>query len=179
MKWILGSLLMLLMLSGCASLPDEEREAIVLMADDTVRRLAEKNDELHDELNDAVGYLVVDNKVVKIPVVGAGKGKGVVVDHATGHKTFVKVTRLEIGGGWGARNYKMLMVINDPALLKKVKSGKLSWELGAEASAGKASVEGSSSQVNPDKSHEVHTLSEGGASATYTLRAIRLKPYRD
>ena len=59
----------------------------------------------------------------------------------------------------------------DPASFKKVQSGTLRWEIGAEASAGKVAVEGTTGQVKQDKGYTVYIYSEGGASATWTLRA--------
>jgi len=49
------------------------------------------------------------------------------------------------------------------------------FEAGAEASAGEASAEGSSGNID----FEMHVLSEGGASATATARAIRVKINKD
>ncbi len=172
-------LLALLLLTGCATLPDDERAELDRMAEKTINRLTEKNPQLEGKLDACLGYLVADKKVVKIPMIGTGGGQGVVVDKTTGQRTYVKLSRIEVGGGWGARNYKVLLLLNDEKRLKKALTGTVVYEFGAEASAGKAALEGSSGQLQDEKGYEVYTLSEGGASATFTLRAIRLKPYRD
>ena len=149
------------------------------MVDTALQKLVQQTPGLQEELDSSLGYLVVDKKVVKIPFVGGGGGKGVVVENATGKRTYVKVSRMEVGGGWGARSYKVLLVFTKPKRLEKAQAGTWVYQAGAEASAGKVAAEGSSAQVQKDKGYKVYTYSEGGASVTWTLRAFRLKPYRD
>lgn len=165
-------------LSGCATVSMEKQADINGMEETTLDRLEEQHPDLRGKLGSMPGYLVVEMNVLKIPVLGGGGGKGVIVENKTGKRTYVKVSRMEIGGGWGGRRYKILLVFSDPELLKKAQSGKWIGQMGAEASVGKIGVEGSSGQLQQDKGYEMFVLSEGGASATWTLRAIRLKPYR-
>ncbi|MCK4565359.1 MAG: hypothetical protein KAU94_11880 [Verrucomicrobia bacterium] len=165
--------------AGCATLGTDRRMELDHMAVRTLAALERENPGLQGSLEASLGYLVVEQKVVKVPVVGGGRGYGVVVENATGKRTYVRVGRIDFGGGWGVRSFKVLLVFNDPKLLKKAQTGKWVYQMGAEASAGPASIEGSSTQLQNDKGYEIHVLSEGGASATFTLRAIRLKPYRD
>lgn len=165
--------------AGCATLGTDRRAELDRMADLTLSALEQENSGLQGRIEASLGYLVVDQKVVKVPVVGGGRGYGVVVENATGKRTYVRVGRIDFGGGWGTRNFKVLLVFSDPKLLKKAQTGKWVYQMGAEASAGAASIEGSSAQLQNDKGYKIHVLSEGGASATFTLRAIHLKPYRD
>ncbi|MDF7826136.1 hypothetical protein P4B35_19045 [Pontiellaceae bacterium B12227] len=178
-KKLILLLLMTSVLVGCATLGPDQRSELDRMGADAIEQLKEKNPELSDVLDAGQGYLIVDIKVVKVPVLGGGGGKGVVVEKATGRRTYVKVSRIELGGGWGARTYKVLLAFTDPKLLKKVQAGTWAYQIGAEASAGKAAIEGSSQQLDAHKGYQLYTLSEGGASATWTIRTIRLKPYRD
>ncbi|ADE55754.1 hypothetical protein [Coraliomargarita akajimensis] len=162
---------------GCRSLSTEAQNEIVVMVDESLERFYQQDPELKTELTESLGYLLVDKKVVKIPGIGWGGGKGVVVANTDGARNFVKVSRLELGAGWGARSYKVLLLIDDPELLERMQEGTWVYGLGAEASAGTAAVEGTADQVKPDKEYTVHVLSDGGASATFTLRAIRVRPY--
>lgn len=166
-------------LTGCSTLSPEERDTVETMAEQTVTELCAEHSDLPGKLEASPGRMVLDVRLVKIPVLGGGRGKGMVIDHRTGDKTFIKATRIELGGGWGARSYKMLLVFEDEQVLERVQRGTWTFALGAEATAGKASVEGSSSDVNQDAGYEVYTMTDGGASATYTLRAVRLKPFSD
>jgi len=167
------------LLSGCASLSISDREELDRMAEQTLIQLEKKHPDLRQHLQELPGYLVVDMNVLKVPVVGGGGGQGVVVDTTSEQHTYVKVTRMEFGGGWGGRAYKVLLAFTDPELLETAKSGKWIYQMGAEASVGKKGVEGSSASLKEDKGYELYIHAEGGASATYTLRAVRLKPYRD
>jgi len=178
---ILRFLPMLLLLTACASLSNEElaekRGALDTMGEEAVARLIEQSPELKSVFDDALGYLVADMKVTKVPVVGGGAGKGVVVDQRDGSRKYIQVARFDVGGGWGIRSYKLLMVFTDEKVMKKAASGSWNFEAGAEAAAGTASAEGSTGDVVNTKGFTSYTLSEGGASATVTARVVRVKPY--
>ncbi len=66
----------------------------------------------------------------------------------------------------------MLIVFSSQKVLDDVKDGTWEFQAGAEASAGTASLEGSSSDM-VDRGFSTYVLSDGGASATVTARAIR------
>ena len=171
--------MLLLLAAGCRSLTVSDREAIDLMAQQTVTQLEKKHPGLQQHLQELPGYLVVDMSVLKVPVFGGGRGRGVVIDSASGETTYVRVTRMELGGGWGGRAYKVLLAFTDPDLLEQAESGRWIYQMGAEASVGTKGIEGSSGALKQDKGYELYIHSEGGASATYTLRAVRVKPIRE
>ncbi len=145
------------------------------MGDDAVARLIEQTPELESVFDEAVGYAVVDMRVTKVPLVGAGGGNGVVVDKRDGSRSYVQVRRLDLGGGYGARSFKMVLAFTDGDQLEKLASGKMNFDAGAEASAGGASADGGASS-GADAGFTSYVLAEGGASATVTVRAIRIKP---
>jgi lipid-binding SYLF domain-containing protein len=166
--------------AACASLSPEElaekRAALDAMGAESVARLIEEQPEAEAVFDEAVGYAVFDVKLTKVPVFGAGGGTGVVVDHRDGSHSYVRVSRLDIGGGWGVRAFKMLIAISDEKVLDRAESGRWKFEAGAEAAVGGASAEGGTGDVG-DRSFSSYVLAEGGASATVTLRVIRIKPY--
>ncbi len=82
----------------------------------------------------------------------------------TRERIYFTVSRFDIGGGWGARSCKALMVFNDPKALDAWKDGKWIYEAGAEASAGSTAAQGSSAAM--DEGFTFHLLTEAGASAT-------------
>lgn len=102
-----------------------------------------------------------------------GGGEGVFVNKKTNKRTYFTVSRFDIGGGWGARSYKILMVVDEQKILDKLEDGTWEFQAGVEASAGTAAAEGSSGALN--EGYTVHVLSDGGASATATARVIRIK----
>ena len=178
MKTVLSLCLpVLVFVTGCSTMSITEitskRDELNAMATKAVEALKQKETDLQAKLDKSLAYGVANMKVTKVPVVGAGAGEGVLVIKQTQERIYFTVSRFDIGGGWGARTYKALMVINEQEILDAWKDGKWVFEAGAEASAGSAAAEGSSS--GGDKGFTMHILAEGGASATATARVIRVK----
>lgn len=166
------------LLVGCAASPpqdrDQQRSALDAMADETVETLLEGQPGARDVLDGSVGYLVIDMKVTKIPVFGAGNGLGVVVDRRTDTRAYLKVTRFDIGGGWGATHFKVIVVFDDAKLLDRTKAGAWHYEAGAELAAGTAGGDGTVQGAS--KGFRAYRLAEGGAAATVTVRVARATP---
>ena len=164
-------------LSGCSTMSvderDEKRSSIDAMAEEAIAGLIERDSKVQSEIDASLGYAVANMKLTKVPIVGAGGGEGVLIDKDTQQRIYFNVTRLDIGGGWGARSYKVLLVIEEQQILDRLKTGAWEFQAGAEASAGTASAEGSSSDLA--QGFTMHVLSDGGASATVTARVIRIK----
>jgi lipid-binding SYLF domain-containing protein len=165
--------------TSCASLSPAEKadkqRALDGMADQAIAELLRKQPELKPRFDEAVGYMVMDAKVTKIPVFGGGGGKGVVVNNVTHQRTYVKATRLDFGAGWGVRAFKVIMLFTDARVLADVEEGGWFYRSGAEAAAGGAAAEGTVAAA--DQGYQSFALAEGGASATVTIRVIHLKRY--
>lgn len=172
-------LLECLVLWSCAARPpmeeDEQRREIDAMSDAALATLVEKTPEAREVVEQSIGYAVANMKVTKIPWFGGGGGTGVVVDKRSDARTYVKVSRFDIGGGLGAQAFKAIVLFDDPKLLDRAMSGVWHVEAGAEAAAGEAGMEGSVSAAN--KGYRVFKVTEGGVAATVTLRMIRAKPF--
>ena len=170
----------LLCVTGCSTMTATEktskRNELDAMATKAVEALKQKETDLQGKLDKSLAYGVASMKVTKVPVVGAGGGEGVLVIKQTQKRIYFTVSRFDIGGGWGARSYKALIVINDQKILDAWKDGKWVFEAGAEASAGSAAAQGS---TGGDKGFTMHILAEAGASATATARVIRVKVNKD
>jgi lipid-binding SYLF domain-containing protein len=169
------------LLFACATLSPAEREEkraeLDGMADTTIETLLAANPQAGEVLDRSLGFLVIDMKVTKVPVFGAGKGYGVVVDRRTGTRSYLKVSRFEVGGGLGAHAFKVVVVFDDDKLLDKAAGGAWHYEAGAELAAGSASAEGAV-QKQP-KGFKAYRIAEGGAAATVTVRVARAKPFLD
>lgn len=165
---------LLMMLGGCAALTQSEieqkRETLDTMAAKAIEGLIAQDPALQAELDKAVGYAVANMKLTKVPVVGVGGGEGVLVDTRTKERRYFTVSRFDLGGGWGVRSYKALMIIHSEKILEAFKGGSWKFEAGAEASAGSAAAEGGAPAKQQD--FTMHLLADGGASATVTVRAI-------
>lgn len=176
-KSLLTPMVMLLVIVGCATMTtadkEQKRAELDAMTEAAIAGLIEQDPEIRKEIEQSLGYAVANMKVTKVPVVGAGGGEGVFVNKKTQQRTYFTVSRFDVGGGWGARSYKALVVFNSQEVMDRAKDGVWEFQAGAEVSAGTDSKEGSSSDLN--KGFTVHVLSDGGASATVTARVIRTK----
>jgi hypothetical protein len=143
------------------------------MAEKTIAGMIKQDAGLQKKIDKALGYGVANMKVTKVPIIGAGGGEGVFVNSKTKKRTYFTVTRLDIGGGWGARSYKILMVVDSKEILDSMKGGYWEFNSGVEASVGTASADNSSHPA--DAGFSLHVLSDGGASATATVRVINVK----
>ena len=161
-----------IIISGCSTMTTSEKEQkrseLDAMAAKAIAGLVEQDAKIQAELDQSLGYAVANMKLTKVPVVGAGGGEGVYVDKSTQQRTYFTVSRFDIGGGWGARSFKALLVFNTEDAGERLKGNIWEFQAGAEASAGTASAEGSSSNLNAE--FTMHVLSDGGASATVTAR---------
>lgn len=164
-------------ITGCSTLTtseiEQKRSELNTMAETAIAGLIENDPAVQQELEESLGYAVANMKVTKVPIVGAGGGEGVLFNKETQQRTYFTVSRLDLGGGWGARSYKALIVIKSKEALDRIGNGTWAFQAGVEASAGTAAAEGASGGSSED--FTVHVLSDGGASATATARVIRIK----
>lgn len=169
---------MLLMVNGCSTMTGAEKEqkriSLDQMASTTITALTGKDPDIQTKINKSLAYAVANMKLTKIPIVGGGGGEGVFIDNNTQHRTYFTVSRFDVGGGWGARSYKILLIVESQEVFDRLKDGTWEFQAGAEASAGTASAEGSSSDLI-NKGFTTYVLSDGGASATVTARIIHTK----
>ena len=174
---IIRTLLMcfLLVISSCTSLTsteqDEKRSELDAMAADAITRLIEQDSSLKAKIDAAPGYAVGNMKLTKVPIVGGGGGEGVMIEKNTLNRYYFTITRADLGGGVGARSFKILFIFETQKIVDAWKTGTWKSMAGAEASAGTASAEGAAS----GNGFSMHILSEGGASATATARIMRVK----
>ena len=137
--------------SGCASLSPAEiaskQAALDTMADSAIAGLINKNPELEGLLEVCLAHAIANMKVTKVPVVGAGGGEGVLVVKDTQERVYFSVRRVDVGGGWGVRSYKALLLINSQEILDNIVDGTWSFEAGAEVAAGTAALDGGAADL--------------------------------
>jgi lipid-binding SYLF domain-containing protein len=169
----------LTLILGCATLTAEEKQAkrmeLDKMGEKAVATLLETKPQVQNVFDEAAGYVVIDMKVTKIPWFGAGGGLGVVVNKRTNSRSYIKVSRFEVGGGVGAQLYKVIILFSDPNLLQRAAAGVWHYDAGAEASIGGTGAEGGATKSK--KGYQAFRLLEGGAAATVTVRVARARPY--
>ena len=145
---------------------------------ETLKRLYQQAPETEQAIQTAPGYAVFHVVVTKVPLVGAGGGNGVVVDHKTGDRTYMKVRRFDVGGGWGAREFDVIIIFKKD-IIANVIEGTWHFAAGVEAAAkvGETGAGGGSSGNRED--FEVYQLSGYGVAATVTVRIIHITPIKE
>jgi lipid-binding SYLF domain-containing protein len=166
------------LLLGCSSTPEgggPTAAELETMAEKAVTTLLETQPRLQETVDKAVGYVVLDMQVVKIPMIGTGVGYGVVIDKQSNTRSYIEVARFEVGGGYGAQRFKVIILFDDGELLSRVASGTWHYDAGAEVAAGSASADGGTKTSG--KGYQAFKLADSGAVATVTVRIARAKPY--
>ena len=153
----------------------EKQDFLAGVEQKTLAELIEKSPEIQAEIDRSVGHAVFSNRSAKIPFVGAGDGIGVVFDKETGERTYLKVQRLDVGGGLGVREYRLVVVFFEEEALQKLASGKSELSAGAEAGARKGDVGLGTEGISGKQKEKLalYQLSDTGVSATITVRLIR------
>ncbi len=172
--------------SGCASIPGKTGEEQTVTIDELVERtlsdLYQQEPKTRDEVANSVGYAIMNNKITKIPIVGAGSGYGVAIDNRTGARIYIRMARFDIGGGWGARSIRPVLIFHDEKKFNDFIDGVWEVQVGAEAAAkvGEAGAAGGagSGDLPVDKGYTSHIITDAGVSATATAGIIRVKPVR-
>jgi lipid-binding SYLF domain-containing protein len=173
---------LLLGLSGCASVPGDTREEQVLTIDELVETtlldLYKQDPATEAEILKSAGYVIMNNKITKIPLVGAGSGYGVAINSATKERTYLKMGRFDVGGGWGARSVRPIIIFSDEEKFKEFIDGDWSVNAGAEAAAkvGDTGASGGAGSGGDDNGYTTHMITDAGVSATVTAGVIRVSP---
>jgi len=170
-------------MSGCASIPgstgEEQVETIDALVDRTLPDLYKQEPKAKEEIVNSVGYAIMNNKITKVPIFGAGGGYGVAINARTGEKTYITMTRFDIGGGWGARSVRPVVIFQDEKKFKDFIDGGWEVQAGAEAAA-KAGESGAAGGVGSgnlpgDKGYSIYMITDAGVSATATAGVIRIR----
>jgi hypothetical protein len=186
MKRSLSLVFLSLFSVGCATIPGktgaEQAETIDRLVSRTLADLYKQDPKTKEEIANAVGYVIMNNKITKIPVVGVGQGYGVAIETKTGKQTYLEMGRFDVGGGWGARSLRPVAIFHNEKVFKDVIAGEWSGNMGAEAAAkvgdAGAAGGGGSGNLKADKGYTIYTLTDAGVSATVTMGVIRVKPIK-
>ena len=172
--------------AGCAKIPGttgaDQAETINDLITRTLIDLYKQEPSTREKIAKSVGYAIMNNKITKIPIVGAGSGYGVAISTKSGDRTYLKMARFDLGGGWGARSVRPVLIFHDEEKFNKFIDGAWSAQMGAEAAAkvGETGAAGGagSGDVAKDKGYSIHLITDAGVSATVTMGVIRVKPVR-
>ena len=172
-------------LTGCSSIPgetgEEQAETVDALVERTLADLAAQEPDTSRAIAESVGYIVMSNKITKVPIVGVGSGYGVAIETESGKKTYLKMARFDVGGGWGARSIRPVLIFDDLEKFKSFIDGHWEAQAGAEAAAkvGETGAAGGAGSGDiGDKGYSVHLITDAGVSATATVGVIRVKPVK-
>lgn len=174
---------MLAGLASCVSVPgdttEQKRAHVDAYAKESIDLLVKQTPEVQAQLDEAKGYAVIRQSVLKVPIFGGGSGWGVIVEKETGKRTYVKLRRFDVGGGWGARVTRVIAILHTPEALKEALDGGFEFSAGAEAGAKAGDVGGGTAGGVKDKEggKSVYVLLDTGASATATVGVLRVSKY--
>jgi len=182
--WVISGLLFFVLATGCSSsgtqstVHQDKIQSLNNYEQDTLKRLYKQSPETEQAIQTAPGYGVFHMVVTKVPIVGAGGGKGVVVDRKSGNRTYMKLRRFDIGGGYGAREFDIVVIFKKD-IIADVIDGEWYFAAGVEAAAkvGDAGAGGGSAGNRED--FDVHMLSGSGLAATVTVRTIHITPIKE
>ncbi len=176
--YLLLAVTILSLVSGCgpsSKLSVVERQQIVgNMETETLQRLYKEQPATKDKIKKAAGYGVFSNANVNLILVSAGGGYGVVVDNATGKRTYMKMALGGVGLGLGAKDYRQVLILKSKETMQKfVTSG---WEFGGHAdAAAKAGQSGGelSGEGAIGADIEAYSMTESGLALQATVAGTK------
>lgn len=163
---------------GCAkpqgNTPEQKREFVLNMANDTLAELYAKNPESQSLVQNAVGYGVFSDINTQLLYFGTGNGYGVVTNNANGVKTYMRMGEASAGLGIALTNFREVIIFNDrSAFINFVTQG---WDFGAEGDAA-AKYQGSGSastgEVPLDSAVLVYQITESGIALRANFSASK------
>jgi len=158
------------LLAGCGPNGEmsiqERRATINEMAQNTLNDFYQAEPRLREEVQSAAGYGVFSNANVSLIFATGGGGYGVVVDNASGERTYMRAGLGGLGLGLGAKDYRELMVFHSRPVLSQFVTGN--WDWGGQASAvAKGTDKGGGITIaeNVGQGISVYTITDVGLSA--------------
>ena len=172
------AVLLLLSLAAClapqGSSPEEKREAILRMHNETLGQLYRQRPTAKSVVSNAAGYAVFSNVNAQAFFFGGGGGYGVAVNQSSGQKTFMQMAQASVGFGLGVQDVRVVFVFHSAQSFNSfVNSG---WEFGGQAdAAAKARDKGvaATGEVSIDAETTMYTMTESGLMAKVNLAGTK------
>ena len=175
---VMLSTVVVISLSACFSpsgnTPEDKREAIQRMHDETLAQLYKQRPSSEDVVSNAAGYAVFSNINTLWFFIGGGGGYGVAVDQSSSQKTYMKMGQINLGLGLGVQDVRVVFVFHSARALNGfITSG---WEFGGQAdAAAKAREKGAAltGEISIDAETSMYTMSEAGLMAKVNLAGTK------
>jgi hypothetical protein len=179
---LIGFVMMILAIvgPGCTMIPVDERAGVRAdvseMAKETIDQLSALDPSIESAIADSAGFFTGRVGATKLPLLGGGYGLGVAYDKVAATRTYLNITRFDLGAGLGAGTYRLLVIFDTREALEKfVRNG---WQsmAGAESRLGQR---GSSGLIGLGTGVSAYVMAESGTVLTATARLIRLSVNAD
>jgi len=151
----------------------DKRTTIDKMRQDVLSDIYRLNSSVRSKVSKAPGYAVFSNVNINLIFISAGSGYGVMVNNATGKKTYMKMGEAGFGFGAGVKDFRALFIFNN----KKVMNRFLTegWQFGAQADAAakagdKGKAVGGEAVVD---GIEIYQLTETGLALQATVKGTK------
>lgn len=175
---IILSLAIIVTMAGCGPGGNltvvEKRQVVMDMENETLERLYREVPGTKEKIAKAAGYGTFSNANVNLIFASAGGGYGVVVDNATGKRTYMKMALGGVGLGLGVKDYRVVMIFRNKNTLDNfVQSG---WDFSAHAdAAAKAGASGGELSGEGDiiSGIEVYSMTESGLALQATVAGTK------
>jgi lipid-binding SYLF domain-containing protein len=116
------------LLVACSSAPEKadvasERSAIDQRERESLEKLYATNPEAKAEIEGAVGHAVFDITAVNAVLLVGQEGKGVLIEHASGKRTYMTMVRAGTGPGVGYQELAQIVAFKSSAAVDQFKLG--------------------------------------------------------
>ncbi len=152
----------------------EQRNYVLEMKDKTLAKLYAQKPETKTMMKKAAGYGVFSNIGTHIFLLASGSGYGVVIDNATGRKTYMKMRSVGFGFGLGVKDFRAIFVFKNKRVLNEfIEKG---WEFGAQAdAAAKSGDKGGavSGEAYTEGGIAIYQLTEAGVALQATVSGTK------
>ncbi|MFD2165665.1 YSC84-related protein [Thalassotalea euphylliae] len=175
MKYYVTLLLSALLLSTPAMADvKEDRQEIHEMEQKILTRLYKEEPSAKDKIKNAAGYATFSNIGVNLLLLSTGNGSGMVVDNASGQKTYMSMFSAGVGVGLGVKDFNVVFVFHDKDAMKKfIEDGwDFSGQADAAAKTGEKGGEGSAAGTAVE-GVEIFQMTENGLALQATLQGTK------
>ena len=177
---LLFTLLAFSLLGACTTIPVDERNKIRnevnQVAETTIAQMVADDPAIQASLDKSIGYAVASISATKIPVLGGGYGLALLFDKENDTRTYINVTRFDLGAGIGAGKFRVLVIFESRELMEKFRDGAWHSTVGAESAMGTQSV---SKVATAGNGYSVHYASDSGVAFAATARLIKTSVNED
>lgn len=136
---------------------------------------------MSSEFDAAPGYTILSLDTAKVPYVGYGSGKGVLVDHLNNECVYLKAKIRALGSGLGAERFRFIILFDDEKSVRSFKKGKIKFGASADVKAKAGEEEGIKveGKKTTQKGYTVYVFNDAGVAATITVWMLSIFADKD